>query len=528
MEVDLDQATGASHYTADLCIAGAGIAGLTLANALVDSGLQIILLEGGGNTLEPRSQELYRVEMTGQLHKGATEGRFRIFGGSSTQWGGQLLPYSEDVFNPPVGTGMEKWPVHPDELRRFYPSVLQMFGVPDEPFEAQSLCSGRLTEMSPGTDVNVRFSRWAPFTQRNLATTLGKRCLESKKITTFLHANVTRLELGPNGNNVSRLHVSNFMGKAFTFSARHFVVSLGTIESARLLLASNAGNDHDQVGRYFHDHLSVHAATLRSAAREAAIRLFAPRVRRNVVYTPKLEATAKWRAQHAAQAVMAHFPIIEPDNSAIANLKFILKALQQRDWQPGLTGKVFRLPAASLELLKLAYATKVVKRRPVSKHAQFRLNIDVEQRPLIESRISLSDQADRFGMPISRLNWKISDSEKRTVRMFAETAKAELEAANIRGIDIHPEITGDDGDWLSLVTDTYHMMGGTRMGTNKTESVVDSGLKVHGVENLYVASCSVFPSGGSSNPTFTMMALTLRLAEVLRNSLPNCYTATAP
>jgi choline dehydrogenase-like flavoprotein len=62
-------------------------------------------------------------------------------------------------------------------------------------------------------------------------------------------------------------------------------------------------------------------------------------------------------------------------------------------------------------------------------------------------------------------------------------------------------------------------MGGTIMGTHPATSVVDPDLRMHGTPNLSIASCATFPAGGSSNPTFTLMALTLRLAERLRQSV---------
>jgi len=64
----------------------------------------------------------------------------------------------------------------------------------------------------------------------------------------------------------------------------------------------------------------------------------------------------------------------------------------------------------------------------------------------------------------------------------------------------------------------YYQMGGTRMAADPHHGVVNSELRVHGLDNLFVASCSVFPTGGSSNPTLTLMQLTLRLAEQLRTS----------
>jgi len=58
-------------------------------------------------------------------------------------------------------------------------------------------------------------------------------------------------------------------------------------------------------------------------------------------------------------------------------------------------------------------------------------------------------------------------------------------------------------------------MGTTRAHFSPKHGVVDANLKVHGVANLYIAGSSVFPTGGASNPTFTLVALTLRLAQHL-------------
>jgi choline dehydrogenase-like flavoprotein len=385
--------------------------------------------------------------------------------------------------------------------------------VPTEPFSAGWLP----TVDAPDTDVQIRFSRWAPFTQRNLASTLGKRCMESRSVTVYFHANVTKLDVeDAAGRAITRVQATNFNGRTFTFSARHTIICLGVIESARLLLASNIGNSGDQVGRYFHDHIGVHVTTLKPPVRSAALRLFAPEIRNGTLYTPKLEATARWRKQHGSQAVMAHFPIIEPEDSPAATLRMLLQMKQHRKWQPGLMRRLAALPLGTAELLRMAYSTKMTGRRAISRSAEYRLNVDVEQRPSADSRITLSTAKDRLQMPLARLNWKITQPEERTVRLFTQKIQAELRRLGVTPVELDPALQ-DGGNWLSRATDTYHMMGGTRMGSSVHDSVVDCNLKVHDVENLYVASCSVFPSGGSSNPTFTMMALTLRLAEYLRS-----------
>ena len=240
---------------------------------------------------------------------------------------------------------METWPVQRRDVEPYYSAVLRLMGVPDGAFLEGSIEEPEHGRPSVGADIRVRYSRWASFRQRNLSTTLGKRCLDSSNIAVYLHANVTRLESNfGSGETLSRARVSNFKGDTFTFEATQFVIGLGVIENARLLLASNVGNEYNQVGRYFHDHLGVHAATLHSTARQAAIRAFAPPLHNNILYTPKLEATAKWRARNNARAVMAHFPIVEPDDSPFATVRLLLQGIQRRKLPAGWLSRSATLP----------------------------------------------------------------------------------------------------------------------------------------------------------------------------------------
>ena len=509
MQVDLEQIRERTAYTADVCIAGAGIAGLVLADALRGSGLRVALLEGGGGSLEARSQQLYSVEMAGHPHAGASEGRFRTFGGSSTRWGGQLLSYTNDVFHPPQSTGMTGWPIDEQHLETYYATVLRTMGVPEEVFVPESV------PFAEGDSVRMRFSRWAPFPRRSLTGTLGRRCQESADVTVYLHANATKLVREASGN-IGSLEAVNYAGRRCTFLARRFVVCLGTIESSRLLLYSDIGNEADQVGRYFYDHLGIHAATLDGAARAAAAKIFLPRLKDGSLYSPKLEATGAWRERHGAQAVMAHFPLVEADDSPATTVRLLLQSVQRKEVTPGLLRRLASLPVGSVELLKMAYATKVLERRRLSKHTELRLNLDVEQKPLAESRVTLGEGKDALGLPQVRLDWRIGEAELSTLRLFAPSILTVLRAAGVDGIQVKTALLDESQDLKALVADTYHMMGGTRMGATACDSVVDRDLKVHGIANCYVAGCSVFPTGGSSNPTFTMMALTLRLAEMLK------------
>ena len=214
---------------------------------------------------------------------------------------------------------------------------------------------------------------------------------------------------------------------------------------------------------------------------------------------------------------MAHFAIEEPAGTGVAAVREVLRSIQRRENSRQLVKAVSALPGNLKEVAQLLWFAHVRKRRAISQAAAVTLRLDCEQRPTAESRIRISGERDILGMPKAVVDWRISKDEQRTIQFYATVTKRFLDSVGVGPLSWSPEVWKTDDSWLKLTSDTYHAMGGTRMGTDPKSSVVDSNLQVHGVPNLFVASCSVFPGGGSSNPTFTLMALTLRLGTYLAN-----------
>ena len=517
--IDLQSLPSGSELHSDLLIVGGGIAGLVLADALRGSARHVDLLEAGGVHEDSKHQELYSADLAGIQHLGITEGRFRVYGGSSTRWGGQLLPLAGHDFDVRPHVPESGWPLNPSELTSYLKRCEDLLAVNHAPFD------GSLIEYLPtpgphpsSPDLQSRFSKWAPFSRRNVATTLGSRCESDPNTRVFLHAGVTQLELEVGGCRVQSLKVSNFCGGQFTFTAREVVLAAGTIETTRLLLASGIGNCNDQVGRWFHDHLSIKAATLYPECRRSFLERYAPWFIGSTRHTIKLESTAGWQDREACLNVMGHLVFETPPNSSFAWLRQQLQArqLQRNSTRAVLTHCIENLPSESLDLLYLAWKSVVRRRRWCPSRAAITLCIDSEQQPNPDSRIILSPQRDSLGMPKVVVDWRWGESERHAFASYRNLFDHHWQTWNLGHIDWHYSFERDTG-WQDDVRDTYHMMGGTRMSINPQQGVVDPQLRVHGVPNLFVASCSVFPTGGSSNPTLTLMQLTLRLAEQLRH-----------
>jgi choline dehydrogenase-like flavoprotein len=506
MHLDLDHAAPGQHFQSRFCVIGAGIAGLLLATRLADRGADVLLLEAGGLEFEPRSQALYNAEMAASAHTGTTEGRFRTFGGSSTRWGGQLLPYTADIFAPTAGIPSAPWPLDETAVAPFYAELQRILGVDLLPFDRQLFCALNRPSVAFSPDIRLRFSKWIPFAKRNLAGTIGQAALAHPKITVVTHANVAEL-LSDTATRITAARALDYAGREFLFTADHFIVATGTIESSRLLLSSPAvPNPHDQLGRFFHDHISWPAAEFDSPQREQLLERLGPFFVEGTLHTCKLEASSALRARENLLAVMAHITIEEPEDSGPAAIRNLLGSLQRGELGTALGKNLIPMLRGAGDVARLALYSRFKQRRAVSNRARVRLHIDLEQPANPATRIRLSDQTDALSLRKAIVDWRIGDLERDTAQRFATTIRAELESLRLG------PVRWSDGPTFA---DTFHSMGGLRMGIDPTASVVDPDLRVHGLENLHVASCAVYPAGGSSNPTFTLMALALRLAQGL-------------
>jgi choline dehydrogenase-like flavoprotein len=517
MRIDLEDAAPGSVFTSDVCVVGGGIAGIILARQLARLGKTVHLLEAGGLDDEPRSQKLYAVEMAGQPYRGATEGRFRTFGGSSTRWAAQMLPYPDEIFQPRAAVGHVGWPISGQDLAPYYAEVHELMQANALPFDETFLRAVGAEPLPESDAVRVRFSKWAPISRRNLGHTVGRECLASDKVTVFPHANALALHFSPLGETVQELAAVNYHGGTATFRARHFVLAAGTLEVSRLLLNSirlappAADHFHDQIGRYFFDHLISWVGLVTDCDRAVYDRLFAPYYRQRNLHTARFESSAAFQERTQTLALMAHFEFEEGEDSGLGAFRRYLHALQGRTEHGP---KLSSLPKALWGGARTVYDLKVRGRRLPSAGARLTLRFDAEQRPDPDSRILLAKKPDALGVPQLRLDFRRSEDEARAMFAFAPHMDAFLKAAGMN-LEWRPGFLEDLAPWKSLGVDLFHPMGGTRMGLDPRTSVVDPNLQVHGVDDLSIASCATYPTGGSSNPTYSLMALTLRLAERL-------------
>jgi choline dehydrogenase-like flavoprotein len=343
----------------------------------------------------------------------------------------------------------------------------------------------------------------------------------------YLHAQVVELLLAPERSRLEAVIVRTPAGARVRFEADEVVLAAGTVETSRLLLASRSvaaegvGNAHDQVGRNFHDHVTLPVATLTGAARARVVSELRPwvffaggvgDVRGGTLHSVKLEASRELRERLGLNPILAHIAIVEPEGSGIAVVRELLTSLQRGEFGKALTTYAMKIPGAMLDGARLVLGAKLRHRRFISDGAVLKLQFNLAQDVPSSSRITLGSERDAAGVPEVVVDWRVTEQELGTMRRYAAHLKAQFEAMGLTGVEWAPGILIEDEPLVGL-EDARHAMGGACMGSDPRTSVVNAEMRVHGVGNLSIASAATFPDGSAQLPTLTMMALALRVAE---------------
>jgi choline dehydrogenase-like flavoprotein len=519
----------------DVCVVGAGAAGLTLAVELEAAGYQVLLVESGDFQPDETIQSLYDLVSVGYPQRANYMSRARYFGGSCNLWAGRCMPLGELDLAARPWVRDSGWPIGSGEIERYYPRAAAILGLPTADNLAPATHAGGLTEAERALldDPNLAptVSLWAPRPKR-FGGHERRRIERAPGIRLLLQANVVSIDLDEAGQTVHALTAKTLTGRVLQGAASVFVLAAGGLESARLLLVSRQrqsqgiGNRFDMVGRYFMEHPRTAFGAVRIAPgrRLALMRgwpLVGGKVQIGVGATP---------AAQARGGLLNHYLTLEEEFSGYAEQHYqaaveVGKVLLRRGHAGGRFEfhKARRAPAVKDFIYLLApkeilphplwrLATLARHRlAPQRKGRRYILVYFCEQPPERASRVYLSAETDRLGLNRLVLDWRIPDSVTGSLLRLQELFGQTLERTGLG--------TLEPGSGVPQYTDASHHMGTTRMGDSPQTGVVDRDCQVHDTGNLYVASSSVFPSGGHANPTLTVVALALRLADHLRERL---------
>jgi choline dehydrogenase-like flavoprotein len=486
----------------DVAIAGAGVAGITLAVALAAQGRRVLLLEAGGLEATQDSQTLYEGRSTGQTYAALTFARLRFLGGTSNHWGGWCRPLDRGDLEPRPWIPHSGWPIAKSELDRFLPaarSVLELKPVrPDRPVRE---LAGPFNEIAFHFDPPVRFrEKYLPTLTAN------------PRIDLMLNANVVDIETDGDSGRITGFLARGYQPDAplRRVAADTYVLALGGIETPRALLlgdrvrARAIGNDRDLVGRYFMEHPTYDLGH------------FAVRRGRFPGRAGVVLGSRYWRFLSPAPATQARL------RTANAALRLVYSG-QVGDGTlrgPVPDAMADRTPPCTDVVLRDLARVTASKACPERYDAAGLLAVAFEQVPNPLSRVMLDTETDRFGLPRTRLDWRFTAQDEQGVRRLAGHLAEAFARADLGRVKLFDWVLADDAPLPDRHSGfgpglACHHMGTTRMAETASKGVVDPDLRVFGTPNLYVASSSVFPTAGHANPTLTIVQLTLRLAEHL-------------
>jgi choline dehydrogenase-like flavoprotein len=509
---------------ADLCIVGAGAAGISIAREWMGGARTVLLLEGGGFDYDPAMQDLYRGESVGLPYYPLHAARLHQFGGTTGHWAGFCSTYDPIDFEPRAWVPHSGWPITRASLDPYYVRAQRVLEL--GPYEYDAAQWQRRNPSLVAFPMDAR-AVWTKMWQFSPPTRFGTRyrseIVGARSVHLLTHANVCEVETNETSSAVSGLRIRTLEGKSLRARARHYVLACCSIQNARLLLASNrrspagVGNAHDIVGRYFMEHLEMPSGQLAlTNARPASTAMYdfdfgVTKARGELALSAAMQ-----RQRHVLNATVSLSPTT-PGEEAKSTFQWMTPERLENFRKTDSARRANRPPVDAAPAAAAPPPPSV--NTPADAPRLFDLTTRQEQAPNPASRVTLGRERDALGMPRATLDWRLTSLDRRSFRAFYEVLGRELGRSGIGRVRMSDWVTSTNEAWPASLGGGWHHMGTTRMHADPRQGVVDANCRVHGVGNLSIAGASVYPTAGCANPTLTLVALSLRLSDHLRAAL---------
>ena len=509
---------------ADVCVIGAGPAGIAVALELAGTGIDVLLLESGGASPERRDRSLAAGENADPRYYRLRRSRVVGFAGASNHWmetsGMRSRPLDDLDFVERPEVGRVGWPFRREHLLPHYQRAQQLCRLGSFSYDLASDDASN----EPPLPLDPALAETVMFQIAALGNFPGRlnEIIAAANVRLLVHATALRLDTTTAGDRVDTVEVAAGDRNRVSVRPRTVVLAAGGLENPRMLLLSDRthpgglGNAHDHVGRYLMEHPHVRTGTLVPKSPKIVDQLGLYERRESdrvesfgmvklpdeVIRSERLLGCA-WSFAAKPSALMT------PAGRALFGLRDA--AVEFRRPIPHTADRlrtVLRRPREAAGAL-------AAWRSPARSEPVLLFNAMSEQAPNPASRVTLGTRKDRFGRPLARVDWQLSKLDLTTIRRSQELVSKAFEEA---GLGHAEQLFGDERP-PAVVGGGFHHIGTTRMGDDPSSSVVDPDGRVHGVSNCYVAGMSVFPTAGYANPTLTVVALAIRLAAHLRTEL---------
>ncbi|MBI5469883.1 GMC family oxidoreductase [Candidatus Kaiserbacteria bacterium] len=504
----------------DVAIIGSGPSGMTVFTELAASGLEVCVIETGSVAPSAFADKLRKIESEGiQVRENSRE---RIVGGTSKTWNGLSAPLDPIDFEKRPIPYHEGWPISYSDIEPYLEVAAQRYSFP-----APSAFEPRMYVPS-----DAPFNpRWESLEEKILLkqpkpTHFGRKykyVFEPAGLDLITDATVTSVVADGGVVRAARCVASN--ATRFEIRAKKFVLAAGGIETPRILLNSSIGNAYDQVGRYMMNHPKGYIGKIYFTKPVAADSFYFGGTHGYFVGYTGLRLRERVQKEsgvlNAYLRLESEFPwsnraSIKHIRGSVSKLLALYRNIKSGAWRviprnivslikEGFLALVYLPQLVWVGIISLPHVV-----RPGVRVARARCFLEMEPNP--DNRVVLSDEKDAHGEKIARVVHATTERDIASLDSLLTSFAGECTKLGIG------TFTRSPGNLVDLAGhDASHHMGATRMGRDPKTSVVDSDMRVHGIENLYITGGSVFPTSGNANPTYTMVALSIRLAKHLKN-----------
>lgn len=568
MIIDARRVPSGETIETEVCIVGAGPAGITLAHELLGKDFRVCLLETGGLEANPEIQSMAAGagDTIGDFYPGAIYMRSRQYGGTANQWnidmgdslgnknpGVRYVPLDEIDFEKRDWVPHSGWPIKKATLDPYYERAHALCQIGPYQYDVEAWQDEQAKPLPfRGDRLTTKMFQFGP--RGIFLDDYRKQLEESSNVTLYLYATALELETDDLAKTVTQVRVASLEGNEFRIAAKAVILTLGGIESARLLLLSDKtqkaglGNQNDVVGRYFMDHPLIRSGMMFPADRNVidSLALYDTRwVNGTMVIAKPVLSEAVMRQEQLLNINLAMFPRpniygINPLRSllpqgkrfrskAVESAQVLMKSAKRKELPKNLLSHLGNLLTGVDDLMYYQWRKepRILHRYGMDTGGWFNVPdketrfgcFEVfhlsEQAPDPENRVTLSSERDRLGCRKVQIHWRWNDIDIRSSRRAQEIFAEEFARIGLGRLKIEL----DRGVPQIFLPSTHHHMGTTRMHDDPKQGVVDANCQVHGVSNLFIASSSVFPTGSYANPTLTILAIAIRVADHVKTQI---------
>ncbi|MBM7069081.1 GMC oxidoreductase [Actibacterium sp. 188UL27-1] len=499
----------------DICVVGAGAAGLALGFAATTHGLSVLIVDRGEvDPPDVPNADDEHVFGTDTPHDPRAKTNSDALGGTLHRWGGRCVPFDPQDFDDRGETALPRWPISYGDYAKWIEPAATFLGSgsvftspPPEPwFDAPGLSADRVEHLNDPNHVNR----------------VQERAKNDPNGPDIVTQTLARMVCVIGARSQIELQTA---GELWTPDAAEIVLAAGGLETARLLLVAQAqnpglfGGSNGPLGRYYMGHLtgSVGELTFGKASHVTVFGYaqFGPtQARRRIMLDPEdwtntafwIENTAPDDPRHRSGELSFKHLIANRGRSGdlSAHMRNILT-------------DPFGVPNAVRSALyrRLRPHSRYPNRLIARGRGPYRLCFHAEQRPLPHNRVQLSNAKDRHGQPKLKIDFHYDDDTIRALVRDHRRLADRLNAANLATLDLPDDDAVMAKNIAQQSRDGYHQIGLTRMADTPIQGIVDRNCKVHDVQNLSIASAAIFPVSSQANPTLSVVAFALRLADFL-------------